>query len=174
MSSPKTACLPRAWIATAVVGSLACQPSLAATGWDGVHDRDLSGWELHLSPYTYHFSNDTKHSDVYLAALAKVNESGWMVGGAAFQNSFAQPCVYVFGGRKYVEPWGWEHIYWSWTAGILYGYKPPYEHKVPFNHNGFSPGFIPAVGYQFTPKVSGEVALLGTSAIMFNIAFQFK
>ena len=65
-------------------------------------------------------------------------------------------------------------IYWSWTAGILYGYKPPYENKVPFNSNGFSPAIIPTLGYQFTPTVSGEIAMLGTAGIMFNIAFQFK
>jgi hypothetical protein len=159
---------------TGLLAVFACHHVQAAPSWDGVQDRDLSGWEVHLSPYTYHLSQDPKHTDVYLAGLAKVNERGWLAGGAVFQNSFGQPCVYFFGGRKYVEPWGWERIYWSWTAGILYGYKPPYENKVPFNSNGFSPAIIPTLGYQFTPTVSGEIAMLGTAGIMFNIAFQFK
>jgi hypothetical protein len=166
----------RSAFATAAIALFAALPWPAAhaagPGWDGVHDRDLSGWELHLSPYTYHYHYDPNHTNVYLAGLTKLNENGWMVGGAAFQNSFGQPCVYAFGGRKYVEPWGWDRVYWSWTAGIIYGYKPPYEHKVPLNHNGFSPGFIPSMGYQLTPKVSAEVSLLGTAGVTFSVVFK--
>jgi hypothetical protein len=157
-----------------LVTALSWHPAHAQPGWDGVQDRDLSGWELHFSPYTWHYSNDPKHTEVFLVGLAKVNEQGWLAGAAAFQNSFGQPCVYAFAGRKYVEPWGLERVYWSWNAGIIYGYKPPYDHKVPLNHNGFSPGFIPAVGYQFTPKVSGEVTMLGTAGVMFTVAIQLK
>ena len=146
----------------------------AGPGWDGVHDRDLSGWEVHLSPYTYHFQDDPTHTNVYLAGLAKVNERGWLGGAAAFQNSFGQPCAYVFGGRKYLQPWGWERVYWSWTAGIIYGYKPPHEDKIWLNKHGFAPGFIPTVGYQVARGVSAELALLGSAGLMFNVAFELK
>ena len=111
---------------------------------------------------------------MYLAALAKVDERGWMAGGAAFRNSFGQPCTYIFAGRKYVQPWGWDRVYWSWTAGIVYGYKPPYDDKVPIHFGDFSLGFIPTVGYQLTKNVSAELALIGTAGLMFNIALALK
>src|SRR6476660_8724844 len=126
---PRGAAVCRGWGVVATLAALPWSCAHAAPGWDGVHDRDLSGWELRLSPYTVHFSKEP-HADVYLAALAKVDERGWMVGGAAFRNSCGQPSAYVFAGQKYVQPWGGGRVYWSWTAGIVYGYKPPYDDKV--------------------------------------------
>jgi hypothetical protein len=162
-------------MAVLTMAGLPLQAALAAgPSWDGVQDRDLSGWELRLIPYAYHFHPDPAHKDVYGVGLDKVDAHGWLAGGMAFSNSFGQPCVYVYGGRKYVEPFGWERIYWSWTAGIIYGYKEPYEHKVPLNKNGFSPGFIPAIGYQITPTISTELALLGTAGVTFNMTFVLK
>jgi hypothetical protein len=142
--------------------------------WDGAHDRDLSAWEWQISPYTYHFTHDPAHTYVYLVGLSKIREDGWLAGGAFFRNSFGQPSAYGFVGRKYVEPWGYKDVYWSWTAGILYGYKPPYEDKVPLNVNGFSPGFIPTVGYQVTPRTAVAVSLLGDSGLMFSVVFDLE
>jgi hypothetical protein len=142
-------------------------------GWDGVQDRDLSTWELQVSPYTYHYSKDPAHTYVWLVGLAKIREDGWLAGGAYFRNTFGQPSGYGFVGRKYVEPWGYKDIYWSWTAGVIYGYKPPYEDKVPLNYHGFSPGFIPTVGYQVTPQTAVQITFLGTAGLMFNFVYDF-
>ncbi|RZU02357.1 hypothetical protein [Rivibacter subsaxonicus] len=140
-------------------------------GWDGRHDRDLSATMLQISPYTLHFSPSPDHQNVYLLGAAAVRADGWMAGGAYFSNSFGQPTVYAFVGRKYLEPFGWERVYWTWTAGILYGYVDDYRDEVPFNVRGFSPGFVPTVGYMLTPRTSVQVAILGTAGLMFSLVF---
>jgi hypothetical protein len=45
---------------------------------------------------------------------------------------------------------------------------------VPFNHNGFSPGLVLSVGWQFTPAYSAQVNVLGTSALMFQFGMGFR
>ena len=44
-----------------------------------------------------------------------------------------------------------------------------YKDKVPFNYKGFSPGFVPSIGYKFTDGIYGELDLLGNSALMFTV-----
>lgn len=127
------------------------------------------GWELNFSPLTVHFHPSSEHEPVMAVGLTRGLEDGWMVGGVGFTNSFGQPSAYVFGGQRYVEPFGWKKWYLQWTAGVLYGYVGQYKDKVPFNHNGFSPGFVPSIGYKFNDSVYGELDLLGNSALMFNV-----
>jgi hypothetical protein len=50
----------------------------------------------------------------------------------------------------------------------------PYENKVPYNHNGFSPGAIVALAYEFKPGWSAQIDLLGTAAMMFQLNMQIK
>jgi hypothetical protein len=128
--------------------------------------------EFQYSPYTYHFSGSEGHSNVQLAGLTLVRDSGWMWGGALFSNSFGQPSAVVFGGRRYEEPFGWRRFYWHWAVGMMYGYKPPYEDKVPVNWNGYSPVVFPALGYRFTPAISGQVTVLGSAGFMFQLAIE--
>jgi len=130
--------------------------------------------EIQFSPYTYHFSGSEGHSNVLALALSSVDSSGWLWGGSYFRNSFGQPCAYVFGGRKYEEPFGLAKTYWSWTAGVLYGYKPPYEDKVPLNHQGFSPGAVLTLGWQFTPQLSTQLNAVGTAGIMIQFSLDFR
>ena len=103
--------------------------------------------------------------------LLKGLEDRWLAGGVVFSNSFGQPSAYLYGGQRYLNPFGYEKWYLQWTAGLLYGYVGEFKDKVPFNYKGFSPGFVPSVGYQFTDKISGELDLLGNSALMFTLVF---
>jgi hypothetical protein len=133
--------------------------------------------KLHLqfSPYTYHYTPDDEHRNVLMAGLEREYTSGKLDGVTAFSNSFGQPCVYLY-------PWGgvWrglagvDALSFKWTAGVLYGYKPPYENKVPLNKGGFSPAAIVALAYQLTPKWSAQANLLGTAALMFQINMQIR
>ena len=101
--------------------------------------------------------------------------SGKLDGLTAFSNSFGQPCVYVY-------PWGgvWhgvagvEELSVKWTAGVLYGYKPPYDNKVPWNNGGFSPAAIVGVAYRLTPDWSAQVNMLGTAALMFQLNMRIR
>jgi tRNA(Leu) C34 or U34 (ribose-2'-O)-methylase TrmL len=37
-----------------------------------------------------------------------------IVGAAGFRNSFGQPSAYVYGGQRYIDPFGWEKWYLQW------------------------------------------------------------
>jgi len=125
---------------------------------------------LQFSPYTYHYTYDTEHSDVVMIGLEREYADARLDGVTLFSNSFGQPSIYLY-------PWG--HVYrpfdrlkslsLKWTAGLLYGYVEPYENKVPLNYRGFSPGFIPALAYEFRPGWSAQLSFLGNAALMFQL-----
>jgi len=125
---------------------------------------------LQLSPFTYHFTYDSAHSDVVMIGLEREYPDAKLDGVTLFSNSFGQPSVYLY-------PWG--HVYHSiggikplsfkWTAGLIYGYKDPYENKVPLDYKGFSPGFIPALAYEFRSGWSAQLSFLGNAALMFQL-----
>ena len=58
----------------------------------------------------------------------------------------------------------------EWTVGILYGYTGEYKHKVPLNVGGFSPGAVAGVGWRFTKTLAGQLNILGTSGLMFQLS----
>jgi hypothetical protein len=108
---------------------------------------------------------------VVLLGLVKGLEGRWLAGAVAFSNSFGQASAYAYLGQRYLNPFGFEKWYLQWSAGLLYGYVGKYEDKVPYNHNGFSPGIVPSVGYQFSKHVYGELEVLGTAGLMFSVVF---
>lgn len=60
------------------------------------------------------------------------------------------------------------------SAGVLYGYKGAYAHKVPLNFHGFSPGAIGSVGWRLTPRWSTQVNLLGTTGLTFQLSCDLR
>ena len=133
---------------------------------------EVARWRAVFSPLTVHFSSDTDHKPVVLFGLERERPDGIVWGGAAFSNSFGQASAYVFGGQRLYRFSRWEPLYAEWTAGVLYGYKGEYKHKVPFNYNGFAPGVTVGIGWRFTPTIGGQVNLLGTAALMFQLSFE--
>jgi hypothetical protein len=130
---------------------------------------------LQLSPFTYHYTYDSAHSDVVMIGMEREYPDAKLEGITLFSNSFGQPCIYIF-------PWG--HVYHSiggikplsfkWSAGLLYGYKDPYENKVPLNYKGFSPGLVPALAYEFKAGWSAQLTFLGNAALMFQLNVPLK
>lgn len=59
------------------------------------------------------------------------------------------------------------------TAGIIYGYKGEYADKVPLNHNGYSPGLIPTLGYQMTARDSLQFMVLGNAGCTLGYSRSF-
>ena len=55
------------------------------------------------------------------------------------------------------------------SVGPLYGYVGEWKDKVPFNHNGFSPGVIPALSWKLGNGYEAQVALPS-----FNLMFQLQ
>lgn len=133
-------------------------------------------WRLMGSPYTvhYHKDNDGEHQPVYMIGLERQRSDGWVWGGIYFSNSFGQPSGYVYVGEKITQFSRWDKLFVQWTAGVLYGYKYPYEDKVPFNVNGFSPGATVGLGWQFTRDFSMQAIALGAAGLMFQVAIDLR
>ena len=147
---------------------------LAGACWQGASAQTadtFEDWEISFSPYTVHFHPSDEHKPVVSLGLLKGLEENWIAGGSVFSNSFGQPSAYLFVGQRFINPFGWDKWYLQWNAGLLYGYVGQYKDKVPFNYKGFSPGFVPSIGYQFSERVYGELDLLGNSALMFTLVF---
>lgn len=133
-------------------------------------------WRLVASPYTVHFHKDDndEHEAVYMIGLERQRRDGWVWGGIYFSNSFGQPSGYVYVGERIIDFSPWPQLFAQWTAGILYGYKYPYEDKVPFNYNGFSPGATLSLGWQFTREFSVQANLLGGAGMMFQFSIDLR
>jgi hypothetical protein len=140
-----------------------------------------NNWLLQVSPYTKHYHPSPDHKNVYLIGLERYNANSTFWGAdhslwglSYFSNSFGQPSAYGYYGGVYNSLFGNEKIYFKWTAGVLYGYKPPYENKVPYNHNGWSPGIVFGPGYKFTPQFAAQFNALGNAGAMISFTYQFK
>jgi hypothetical protein len=143
-------------------------------GGDWSHDWDSgSQWRLMASNYTYHFSHDPEHHHVYMLGLQRERADGLLLGGTVFRNSFGQPSAYLYVGQRFDQVAGVDALFGQLTGGLLYGYKPPYERKVPLNYQGFSPGIVPGLGWKFTPALSAQLNFLGNSAVMFQLSAIF-
>lgn len=137
-------------------------------------------WQLQASPYTYHFHPSAEHKPVRLIGLER-HEGGCALpygpsakalwGVSYFSNSFGQPSGFGYYGCTIDKLMGHDKLFLKGSVGILYGYKPPYDHKVPLNYKGWSPGVVVGLGYHFTPKLSGQVNMLGNSALMFALNY---
>jgi hypothetical protein len=136
-------------------------------------------WELLVGPFAIHWSRNSEHKHVYLLGIERnLSHKPWMSdqalwGFSAFSNSFGQPSAYLYYGYRWDSLFGHPNLYAKITAGLLYGYKEPYEDKVPFNHNGFSPAIIPAVGYRLSPMDAVQINMLGSAGLIFTYNRRF-
>jgi len=130
---------------------------------------DADRWHVVFAPYAWHYSGDSEHKPVVLLGLERERPDGIILGASLFSNSFGQPSTYIFGGQRYYQWSPWDRLYAEWSAGLLYGYVGQYKDKVPLNYKGFSPGLTVGLGWQITPKLAGQVHLLGTAGLLFSI-----
>jgi len=129
-------------------------------------------WRVMGSPTTYHYHYSPEHRHVYMLGLERQYPGGLVMGGTWFRNSFGQPSAYVYAGRRFIDP-DYPKYFVQVTGGVLYGYKPPYQNKVPLNHDGFSPGAVLSTGWQITPRWSTQLDFLGNSAVMLQFSADF-
>ncbi len=130
-------------------------------------------WRVMASPYTLHYHYSEEHRHVYMLGLERQRADGYLAGASWFRNSFGQPSAYVYLGKRFTGFTQYEPLFAQLTGGILYGYRPPFEDKVPLNHKGVSPGAVASVGWQFTPMLSAQLNFLGNSALMFQVSADF-
>jgi hypothetical protein len=155
------------------VSSSACAQDAALTD---------AQWILSASPgLTYHYSSNPEHRTVALIGLERYsgNQRFWggdrsLWGAAYFSNSFGQPSGYAYYGGVTDSVLGNTNFFFKWTAGVIYGYRPPYQDKVPLNRNGWSPGLVPGLGYKFTPDASVQLNVLGAAALMLTLNYRLK
>jgi len=137
-----------------------------ASGWK-VHE-----WRLQTSLYTKHFDPDPDHvNSQKLIGFEAVFENRWLAGGAFFQNSFGQDSIYVYMGRTW-PLFGSRFWYFKLTGGLLYGYKEPYEDKIPLNGLGIAPAILPALGLKYK-MLFVEANIAGTAAMTITAGIAF-
>jgi hypothetical protein len=124
---------------------------------------------LETSLYTHHFHYDAAHVDKQKLILGEWNiTEQWLVGASFFDNSFGQPTQYVYGGWRYRPFEQFQPFYIKLSAGLVHGYKDPYQNKIPFNHSGVAPGFVPSVGYCFN-RFCSELILFGGAGMLITL-----
>jgi hypothetical protein len=154
---------------------LTCGAFLNIPGRTAYALEDGTRESIFVSPYTKHYNYNPAHRPVWLVGLEQQLSDNSLRGAAFFSNSFGQESLYLFPwGGRFDNTFGVNGLYVKWTAGFIYGYKAPYEDKVPFNHRGISPAVIPSVGYQVNNDWSAEAYLLGKAAFMLGTSYRFK
>ena len=170
--------IPRRFAACALLG-LACNAMAQTATASDTPPAEAPAvpyrWRLEYSPYTTHYSYNVEHRHVYLAGLERESTvDNSFVGLALFSNSFGQESGYLYLGKSYYNVLeSLPQVYLKWSAGILYGYKPPFNHKVPLNYKGFSPAFVPAVGWRFAGGWNAQVDMLGTAGLTYSLVKEF-
>jgi hypothetical protein len=131
-------------------------------------------WRWVLSPVTQHWRPSDEHRHVWAVGVERAGNDGRFWGVSYFTNSFGQPSAYAFIGQRYQGVLGQPSMYLQWSGGILYGYTGKYQTKVPLNYGGFSPGFVPSLGFKVTPRTSLQYNLLGDAGVMFQITHDWR
>ena len=128
-----------------------------------------------FAPYVYHFHYDVNHTNLpWLTGLEwEPRGSSIDYGAAIFQNSFSQPSVYAYVGKRWFAGNDEQGLYLEATAGPLYGYRGQYEDKVPFNHNGLAWAIIPSIGYQYR-AANVQIVILGSAALMLTFGYDIS
>jgi hypothetical protein len=130
-------------------------------------------WRIIMSPYTLHYRPSEDHRYVYMLGIERQHIGGFVLGASWFRNSFGQPSAYVYAGRRFEHFTPYDKLFAHLGAGVIYGYKPPFNDEVPYNRNGFSPGAVASLGWQFTPMISAQLNFLGTAALMLQTSVDF-
>ena len=146
-----------------------CPDSLAVDGGA----EPTKKWDLTISPYTHHWTNNPEHKQVILVALDSHVRGGRFCGLALFTNSFGQGSAYAYVGQQWDGLFGNPKLFTKLSAGFLYGYRGEYKEKIPFNNYGIAPAIIPSLGYAFTSKDSAQVFVLGNAGLLFAYGRSF-
>jgi len=116
-----------------------------------------------------HFHYDPAHSRYPKLVYGEYHMSDqWLVGAAAFDNSFGQASQAVFGGWRYRPLPELQPLYLKVVAGIVHGYHGQYRDKIPLNHSGFAPVVLPSLGYCVS-RVCSEVVVIGGAGLLFTV-----
>ena len=151
---------------------------LIARSWASVTDGEAwqgdGHWRLALAPYAPHFRYSAEHRSVWALGVERQRPDNWLAGVSYFRNSFGQPSAYAYIGHRSSGIFGHDPLYFQWSAGVLYGYKGAYKNKVALNINGFAPGALVGLGWQFNKKLAVTLHLLGDAGVMLQLSHDFR
>jgi hypothetical protein len=133
------------------------------------------------APKAFHFRHEAEHVDWnHIVALEWVmpRHAFWgaqrtHLGVSVFDNSYGQFSQSVYAGLEWdwTRAWGGE-VFLSLSAGLIHGYKEPYEDKLPLNNAlGVGLVLVPAIGWQH--GALGLAAGLTGSAVTLRISVSF-
>lgn len=140
-------------------------------------------WSIMAGPLTLHYSDmkrksdsyEEKHSYVWLVGAEKMVTDRYFVGAAFFSNSFGQPTQYVYVGAKFRPIDDVPKFFAKVSAGVIHGYKQPYDKKIPINtSNGWGLGVIPSVGWDFNDQFAAQLNVLGSAGLMVQMSATVK
>jgi len=161
-----------AWLAVCLSVLVMLHSAEAADAPDQQSPSPAGTFTVLGSPGVLHFNSDPEHVDwSWLVGLQwQKPDTRWHLGYSYFNNSFGQKSHFYYAGYT----WNLGEKYPDWylrlSAGLIYGYKEPYENKVPLNHNGYSPGLFPALGYK-RDRWNFQLVILGTAGMMATVGY---
>ena len=124
---------------------------------------------LQTSLVNVHFHYDPAHVKYPKLIYGEYHLSDqWLIGAAAFDNSFGQASEGVFGGWRYRPFPELQPLYLKILGGVVHGYHGQYRDKIPFNHSGVAPVILPSVGYCIS-RVCSELVIVGTAGLLFTL-----
>lgn len=129
---------------------------------------------LEIGPYVYHFHDNTDHNQwPRLLGVEYETGSHWLTGLAAFRNSYSQDTQFLYFGKRWFIPAVDENLYVKVAAGLVHGYKEPYDNKLPINSkDGWGLAILPAVGYQFG-RANAQLVFLGGAGMILTFGYDF-
>ena len=152
-------------------------PGLARSDDTNIVSNWFKGWNttdsyLYSSLYTKHYDPDPDHvNDQNMLGFESQTKDKRVLGLAVFDNSFGQRSQYLYTGKKWRQ-FNSDHWNFKLTAGLLHGYKEPYDDKIPLNNLGVAPVIVPGLGYQ-NKTLAVEFVQLGLSAGLITVGFTF-
>lgn len=144
------------------------------SAWDAPEPWRTDRFYFQTSVVTVHFNSDPNHDDTQKLIYGEWRlpyywlDGQWVAGLSFFDNSFGQPSQFLFAGLLWRPIERAPEFYVKLAAGILHGYKGEFRDKVPYNHNGFSPGIVPGIGYCYQ-RYCGEMIMFGTAGLLWTL-----
>ena len=160
--------LLRAVAAPAQQPAAAIAPADLATPAAGTEPWWNDRFYLQTSLVNIHFHYDPGHVKYPKLLYGEYRVSDrWLLGAAAFDNSFGQSTQAVFGGWRY-RPFPEGPFYLKVLGGLVHGYRGKYRDKIPLNHSGVAPAIIPAIGFCYS-RLCSELVVIGGAGMVATI-----
>ena len=149
----------------------------ARPGWFGQDDRIRVGY----TPRVFHLNDRDEYVDwnhIVAAEFVTPRHVFWSAdrshfGAAVFDNSYGQFSQTIYYGLE----WDWKpawggQLFWAVSAGLVHGYKEPYENRLPLNRAlGVGVTIVPALGWE--REALGFALSISGSAVAFRGSWKF-